>query len=122
MNRFFEHLIGLPINILTLGYYWMVIIDMHHWMVDSEFYNKTVIKASFSDFKKNFEKVDWKIDPLFRDSLFTRDNRSKFHASIIQINHTGYKLTTYGFIRANILKRKKIKELNLRYWGLNAKI
>jgi uncharacterized membrane protein YvlD (DUF360 family) len=44
MNRFFEHLIGLPINILTLGYYWMVIIDMHHCMVDSEFDNKAVIK------------------------------------------------------------------------------
>jgi hypothetical protein len=126
MNRNFEHLIGLPINIFTFGYYRMVNITVHHGMVDGEEGNKAVIEASFSTFKKDFEKVDWEISLLFENSLFSKgyfvaSQDSEFHADIIKINNIGYKLTTYGFIRANILRRKKIKELNKRYYNLTNK-
>jgi hypothetical protein len=112
MNRKIEHLIGLPINLPILGHYWLVRVLTHHEMIDEDFQCKFAIKASFSQFKNAFKKVDWGLSPAFRESLFTEDDGSEFHASIIRINNVGYKLTTYGFIRANILRRKKLKELN----------
>jgi hypothetical protein len=111
MNRNLEHLIGFPINLIG---YWIITV-IHHQMVDDDSDCKVVIKASFAEFKQAFEKEEWETDGVYRGSLFSRDyyrNGSEFHASVIRINNVGYKLTTYGFIRANILRRKKIEELN----------
>jgi hypothetical protein len=111
MNRKLEHVIGFLINLPTLGCYRIVEVETHHCMVDGNC-SPCVIEASFADFKKAFEKTEWKINREFRDSLFTADESSVFHASIIRINHVGYLLTTYGWIRANALRKKKTKELN----------
>jgi hypothetical protein len=113
MNRKLENVIGLLINIPMLGYYRMVTVECHHEMVDG--FCEHVFKASFAEFRRDFEKVEWETDYRFRGSLFMRENDCEFHASIICINGIGYKLTTYGLIRANILRRRKIRELNLEY-------
>jgi hypothetical protein len=113
MNRKLEHLIGLPLNLLTLGLYFFFKTQIHHEMTES-FGGVAVIKASFTEFRKEFEKVQWETDRRYRSSLFTGNYESEFHADIIRINNVGYKLTTYGFIRAKTVKRKKIKELNRR--------
>lgn len=114
MKRIFEHIPGFLIGIFTFGLYRVIDISIHHYMTDSSIDCKAVIKASFVEFRKEFEKADWHVHCKFRKSLFTQEHDSEFHASIICINNVGYKLTSYGFIRANILRRKKIKELNGR--------
>jgi hypothetical protein len=116
MLRIFENIIGIPINIGTLGFWRIVKIASHHTMVDNNNGCNKVIKASYSEFKKAFEKVDWKINNTFEESLFEKDFFEKdcgdeFHANIIRINKVGYKLTTYGLMRAIKLVNKKIKEI-----------
>jgi hypothetical protein len=114
MNRKLEHLTGLPFNIVTLGFYQCAVVGSHHYMTEKYSQCGFVIKSSYSRFKKDFEKVDWKIWREFPDSLFTNDCSSEFHASIVRINNVGYLLTSYGLIRANMLKKKKLEELNSR--------
>ncbi len=45
-------------------------------------------RASYKSFIREFNKYNWK-DDIFSKSLFDRDNKSIFHASIIQFNNIG---------------------------------
>jgi hypothetical protein len=112
MNRSIENLIGVLINIPILGCYRYVSVAVHHGMVEEFSDHIAVISATFAQFKKEFEKINWTTCRLYRESLFTIDSDDQFHAGVISMNGAWYKLTTYGLIRANILRRRKIKELN----------
>jgi len=109
MNRTIEKIICLPLNIITLGCFYFLIIDIHHSQTDD--FCHIAVKSNYADFKKAFEKIDWKLSGEFKASLFTNDHKSTFHAGIIRINNIGYKLTTYGYLKAVALKNKKIKEI-----------
>jgi hypothetical protein len=110
MKRRTENLIGWLIGIVTLGFYRTMAVGIHHEMTTESC--RVVIKASYCEFKEAFEKQQWIWDYRFSGSLFTEDYRSQFHASIIEFDNIGYKLTSYGFIRANCLKNRKISEIN----------
>jgi hypothetical protein len=114
MNRLTENLIGLIPNILTLGIYRYCNTNLHHSQVNQ--FCEVSKKATYKEFKDAFEKIDWDICKSDKNSLVLYlgndvHTQSEFHASIIKINGIGYKLTSYGFFMANILRRKKIKEI-----------
>jgi hypothetical protein len=111
MERKLENIIGFFIGILTLGMARSIFTQIHHEMVD-KFVRGKVIKSNFKTFRNEFKTVDWELLYTCGKDLFTNDQTSLFHASIIKINNVGYKLTTYGLIRAYALRNKKVKELN----------
>jgi hypothetical protein len=113
MKRKVENIFGWLLGIVTLGFYRTMAVGIHHEMTEDSC--RIVVKASYCEFKEAFEKQQWILDYRFYGSLFTEDHRSKFHASIIEIDGIGYKLTSYGFIRANILKCRKIHELQRKF-------
>jgi hypothetical protein len=105
-----EKIISVFINIFTLGYYRFVVVGTHYSMIDDYYEEEEIVKSDFITFKREFEKINWIIDDYFKKSLFADNHSSEFHASIILINGTAYKLTSFGFLMANILRRRIIKK------------
>lgn len=109
-----ERIASFIIGLVTLGFYNGVERLTHVQMVKGEC--KRWRKINYNDFEKLFNNVNWDVpDNRWRKSLFTKDfmrpRGSQFHASIIEIDGIGYILSSYGLIRANILKSKKIEQL-----------
>ncbi len=84
--------------------------DVHREMVDK--YTKSHKKISYSEFKELFNSVPWCGSERY-ESLFHFESDSEFHASIIQINGIGYKLTNYGFRNALKDMKKKVSEIGV---------
>lgn len=73
---------------------------------------RPLLKVPFSVFEKEFLKIKWTLRDTSRHSLFTEPYwDSTFHASVLKMNYQGYILTTYGYLKALILKKKTIKRL-----------
>jgi len=111
-RRLLENAIGWIIGIFTLGSIRCFETQINHEVVDESDCDR-VIKTDYRTFKKAFEGVEWEIGEHWRKSLFGTDYpNSKFHENYIKIKGVGYKLTTYGLLRARALKNRKIKQLN----------
>ena len=98
------------ISVITLGWYPYVVRNTHIEMVE-EFCLENR-KCSYDEFQKLFNSVEWYIHKTYTDSLFSKSFTSQCHASIIEIDNVGLKLSAYGLYMANKLIQKKINELN----------
>ena len=87
---------------------WAVHVDQTKTFVDK----RPLRKTTFDCFKKEFEKIEWKIKDTSPNSLFTEYYYdSMFHAGVIKINYEGYILTAWGYYKAVRMKNRKIVEL-----------
>jgi len=111
MRRILEQIISiLFIDIPTLGLYRYIKVGTHHYMVKEHSDAKYLYKASFSDFKKEFNKREWILMPFYY-SLKTPKSEAYLHADILRFEQVGFLMTPYGFLIANFLIRKKYLEL-----------
>ncbi len=116
MKRWQEHIISWIINIPTLGFYRLIIIYTHHDMNKGEC--NSIYRSTYSEFKTEFLKQEWKIEKEWRKSLFDIDNnydKNYIHASIFKINGICHNMTTYGYIKAQKLIKSKIISLGGNY-------
>ena len=112
MNRKLESVISFFINVLSFGY-WYVRMKVHQEMTEE--YSERSANASYSEFKDAFNKIYyWSLCGGYKSLFYDYDGKhhSEFHASIICIDRIGFKLTSFGYIRALILRNKKINQLN----------
>ena len=85
--------------------------SVQHSMTKGSDHAKRLKKATFSDFKRAFLAAKWVFDERYPSSLFGEPyGSSYYHASIIAFNGTGYLLTTYGLIRAQLFVRAYISK------------
>lgn len=113
---YIEVFISFLVGIITLWYIPFVVTSVHKYMmIDYKDKYDKLVRAPFSIFKYEFNKVDWVYDPQFKTSLFGNEySNNYFHANIIVINRIGYLFTSYGLYRARALRDKKIKELKMK--------
>jgi len=65
--------------------------------------------VSFDKFQEEFNKVKWRIDPLWPQSRMSEEN-SKFHADIIIINGKGMIIKWHDILKYKRFKKRKKKE------------
>jgi len=105
---FFDRLMSFLIGICTFGFYNSIYRSTHVGMTMSNC--EQCREMSYKEFKKLFNSVEWtKIEDY--DSLECKYPHNQYHASIICINGIGCILSSYGFIRAEMLKMEKLIEL-----------
>lgn len=74
--------------------------------------------ASYTTFKKWFNKYEWQENVLYSDSLWNRELDCKIHASIIKFEGIGMKINNpLSYILVKLYVRKYIKSMgkNRRY-------
>lgn len=73
-------------------------------MADINGYYTLVEKVySFGDFKEEFDRINWKEDPLHKGSLFADRDFSVYHVGIIKLNGAGVLMK--NFVHYNLVKR-----------------
>jgi hypothetical protein len=111
MNRRIEQILSLPL--------WIILFPLApnvltHWdMVKGNRYVKKLKRASFSDLKKEMDKVKWEYNPSWPKSLFDTNDyyANYFHASIFRFGDVGYLMTFLGYIMASLYQKKIRKKL-----------
>lgn len=114
IERLLELIISLVIAIITFGFS-DIFGHIHRYMTKGR--SEKYYRTSYSEFKKQFNNVNWISQPEWNKSLFVKINSiedhyyNHLHAGIFIINGVGMILTDYGYFRASILIRRKNNEL-----------
>lgn len=110
-ERKYETFMSILLGIITLGIYPCFEWDIHKSMTKGS--TRDFINATYSQFLEKFNSTKWEATSRWGNSVFGEDNTSRnfteMHASIICFNGMGYVLSPWGLFKANILKRKTIK-------------
>lgn len=85
--------------------------------------NKTNVwgYGNFKQFKKEFNKIEWRYDSLFPSSFFCADPRgTEIHAGVIKFNNKGMVLTPLAYIPVHIFlyRMKKRTKFTKKYKNL----
>lgn len=112
MNRFFEHIISLLINIPTLFYYWFIHTDIHK--IQTKDFCPIVKLATYKEFKKEIQLRNSAINNSMLHinnnigfAYKEKNGNTQFWASIVSFDGVGYILTSYGWFMANIYMNRK---------------
>lgn len=109
-EKLIERVISAAIAVCTLGLVNYVHRGTHVSQVKS--FCIKYIRCTYSHFEQEFNNTEWWFNPSWPDSLFREGSVSdQCHANIFCINGTGMIFTTWGYLKACSLVKRKIKEL-----------
>lgn len=110
LERIYERIASLFINIFTLNYVHMVKRRVHIEM-SQMYYKDKMYEMTYSQFKREFIYTIWEDCSRQGHSLFSYKGNSQLGSSLIVFNKKAYIMSSYGLWRANAYKERFIKHL-----------
>lgn len=110
LERIYERIASLLINIFTLNYIHEVDRKVHI-EISKTYYKDELYKMTYSQFKSKFKHTIWDEFSVQMDALFNEDNSSQIFDFLFAFNKKAYIMSSYGLWRANVYKNKFIKHL-----------
>jgi len=110
MSRTIENIVSIPLWLLIAP----AVLTLTHWrMVKESNRVERLKRATYKELKEKMMTIEWEWKEEHPCSLFDKKDywKNYFHASIFAFDGTGYLLTPYGYIMANILQRRIRKTL-----------
>lgn len=100
-------IISILSTIIIFITYWSV----HRYMTIR--YSNNWAYCNFKIFKREFEKIKWREDDVYTDSLFDKDSCSEIHAGIIKFNDNGMVIDLLSYIKYLLFIHRYLKNKHI---------